>query len=966
MREINKSLCGQQFFISGCRTLLGLMFTLHVFTSACCQIAITSDNFLYSQNFNSLSNSGNANPLELTGWCAASQPLGVPTAYTTYRTGTGSSSTNGLYSFGTDANDRALGSLNQDDDSEDIVYGVLFQNNAGVAIRSVQLSFHAEQWRRPATDHSGYQRVKVSYAAGNAIPVSANDLFINNNFTELNEAFFMSIDTTSAVSSALDGNIFQATIQVTVPVSILPGQQFFLRFYDENASGADVAMAVDDLDITFFSATAMRITASSSYSVSAYLEMGIVEDISDDPLAVSYAVPQPPDLNSWQIILSSFYQEAWDDVVPGAYGYVLAEFEDQSGQEYFVLRKTNNSGYYWGTYAIAANPANDKLVLQASHPIDDQSTGRQSTVIFQLTGAKALMIAGIGRCIGGAESLCVGTTSTCSPNAKYRMSDVAHTNNAVFHTATTVLGNLNSARVFLQLHGFSQSPGDKDFYISCGTMNGLSKSVPDYAVLVREHLLNTNSSWAIQITHVDNDETLGARDNVQGRFLNNYPGDICTGATHPSTVTNRFLHIEQYKKVRKEAIFYTTIANAIADAINDTPYVRGIVVAHEDDQYVQNFDTFSSVGATHTWGNNLHLNGWYAVHQSTGLFSTFTINTGSSLTGAIYSYGASGSSDRALGSIASNSIGNIAYGLLLTNATGKTITSINLNYKAEQWRGVSGTPPQRVQLGYTIGQTIDLSPNGILNNTNYTHVTAGDLTTIDDNSAGALDGNTNFNTVNIEVPLVWPSGQEMFIRFYDENDPNSDKAIALDDFNLTFSASSPSPVEWLYFDIVAQGAQALLRWGTANESKCNRLYIQRSLDGINFENIAAIACKRSMIKNSYTFQDEAVPNASKIYYRIAQFDDDGQSGFSNVAMFRPRNQPLAVSFNDGAFHIVTFSDGKIESIMIFDLLGRTLCADETQHENSIRIDCPEASDRIVIVRTVVDGLMQVHRMKTGY
>src|SRR5687767_6127369 len=77
------------------------------------QVSILPGNLEYIQNFNALSQTGTSNTwtnnTTIPGWYAANGS-GL---YSSYRAGDGSSSTTGLYSFGS-TSDRALGSLNQD------------------------------------------------------------------------------------------------------------------------------------------------------------------------------------------------------------------------------------------------------------------------------------------------------------------------------------------------------------------------------------------------------------------------------------------------------------------------------------------------------------------------------------------------------------------------------------------------------------------------------------------------------------------------------------------------------------------------------------------------------------------------------------------------------------------------------------------------------------------------------------
>jgi hypothetical protein len=102
----------------------------------------------YIPDFNSLPNTGNiagwTDNVTLSNWYADRQntpPLD------SIRIGQGSSNKAGFYSFGTGtAIDRAMGSVASGTFGT-IAYGILLQNNSGVAINNVTITYTGEQWR---------------------------------------------------------------------------------------------------------------------------------------------------------------------------------------------------------------------------------------------------------------------------------------------------------------------------------------------------------------------------------------------------------------------------------------------------------------------------------------------------------------------------------------------------------------------------------------------------------------------------------------------------------------------------------------------------------------------------------------------------------------------------------------------------------------------------------------------------
>src|SRR4051794_32484396 len=105
----------------------------------------------------------------------------------------------------------------------------------------------------------------------------------------------------------------------------------------------------------------------------------------------------------------------------------------------------------------------------------------------------------------------------------------------------------------------------------------------------------------------------------------------------------------------------------------------------------ENFDSLAATGTGLAWTDNSTIPGWYSTR------TTYNSGTGSSNTGALYSFGVTGTNpatDRALGSVASTGTGTVYQAVRLTNNTGGTITSLDISYAGEQWRN-GGNPTAR-------------------------------------------------------------------------------------------------------------------------------------------------------------------------------------------------------------------------------------------------------------------------------
>src|ERR1700759_3151098 len=207
----------------------------------------------------------------------------------------------------------------------------------------------------------------------------------------------------------------------------------------------------------------------------------------------------------------------------------------------------------------------------------------------------------------------------------------------------------------------------------------------------------------------------------------------------------------------------------------------------------ENFDTLSNTAGSTT--NTALPTGWYITEGGGGARDNeqYAVDTGGSTTGDTYSYGAAGSTERALGELRSGTLIPL-FGAKFTNNTGATITSLDISYNGEQWRfgGVHSTVADRLDFQYSVNAT-DLSTG------TYLDANALDFNPpITTGTAGALDGNAAANRTAISSTITGlsiPSGATFFIRLNDVDATGADDGLAIDDFSVTpqGGAATPTP-----------------------------------------------------------------------------------------------------------------------------------------------------------------------------
>jgi Multicopper oxidase len=197
----------------------------------------------------------------------------------------------------------------------------------------------------------------------------------------------------------------------------------------------------------------------------------------------------------------------------------------------------------------------------------------------------------------------------------------------------------------------------------------------------------------------------------------------------------------------------------------------------------QNFDSLASSGTS-----SVVPAGWAFAETGTGANSTYTAGTGSSSTADTYSFGATGSTDRAFGGLRGTGTNTFSttIGSQFTNNSGGTITSLGVAYTGEEWRlGASGQGADRLDFQYSTNATS--LTTGTWNDVNSLDFTSPVTT----GATGAKNGNVapNRAAINSSISgLSIPNGATYWIRWTDFDRGGSaiaDDGLAVDNFSIT-------------------------------------------------------------------------------------------------------------------------------------------------------------------------------------
>ena len=350
--------------------------------------------------------------------------------------------------------------------------------------------------------------------------------------------------------------------------------------------------------------------------------------------------------------------------------------------------------------------------------------------------------------------------------------------------------------------------------------------------------------------------------------------------------------------------------------------------------YSQNFDGLPSQ-TNGTWESGTeYFTGW-TLHRTKPANTALIVNTGTGNTGALYSYGATNATDRALGSIGSLNGGEYAYGLLLQNNTGTTIRELDVNYVGEQWRSANNTTGvHKITFWYAIRSdknSFNLWPAGDAGWTPVNELTF--FSPVYFATGSPLNGNSAanrrmlFHTLAVNIP----AGHYIMLRWKDADEPEADHGLAIDDFSLTWrtdAASGPTimPVELKSFSASSRGNAVVVNWQTASETNNEHFVVERSSDGRLFEGIGLVKGTGTISTGkAYTFTDEQ-PLVGTSYYRLKQVDTDGSHTYSqivNVTRNASKHEVLVYpTVADKALSLVLPDAAKYKEAVVLDVMGK--------------------------------------------
>jgi len=143
------------------------------------------------------------------------------------------------------------------------------------------------------------------------------------------------------------------------------------------------------------------------------------------------------------------------------------------------------------------------------------------------------------------------------------------------------------------------------------------------------------------------------------------------------------------------------------------------------------------------------------------------------------------------------------------------------------------------------------------------------------------------------------------------------------------------PVTWLSFEGEKQGNIIHLNWQTASEINASKFEVERTYNGINWEQIGKVkAVGNTNSISSYKYIDKhygiEYPETEFVYYRLKQIDIDGTFSYSSIVQIKlqePKLAPEHVNYSAypvpfGTSFSITSNSSSPFSYQIFNTFGQ--------------------------------------------
>lgn len=149
---------------------------------------------------------------------------------------------------------------------------------------------------------------------------------------------------------------------------------------------------------------------------------------------------------------------------------------------------------------------------------------------------------------------------------------------------------------------------------------------------------------------------------------------------------------------------------------------------------------------------------------------------------------------------------------------------------------------------------------------------------------------------------------------------------------------APLPMKWVSFEATKTNHGVNLTWVTAEEQQCKHYEVQKSSNGIDWEDIGMVAAENKTGTNKYCFFDDSKLIANT-YYRIKQVDVDNKFAFSSIKMINHSSyESFSFYPNPSTMYLnLQLSENEPSVVEIYSLDGKLLIKKEFSKSDKLDV-----------------------------
>lgn len=901
------------------------------------QIAITDLGAVYSQNFDSLANTGTSSTTP-HGW----QFLETGTnANTTYAADNGTANSGNTYSYGsTGSTERAFGTLQSG--SLNAVIGASFSNNSSSVITSITINYSGEEWRLAVinrTDQLDFQYSTNATSLGSGTWVDVNELdFVTPN--------------TSATVGALDGNNSANKTQKSFTItnlSISPGSTFYIRWTDLNISGNDDGLAIDDLTMSFNGSTLPPCTTPTAQPNS--LTFGTITNTS---ITGSFTAASPAP-GGYLVVVSTSNTLSANPQNGTTYseGESIgnATVVSSSGTTSFTQSSlAPGTAYYFYVFSYNSSCSGAPFYNTTSPLTASASTTTPPACAPPTSAPGALTLTPANTSVNGTLGAAAGADGYLvirSTNASFAFTPANGTSYAVGQT----VGAANDGTVIKFSEGTSFSstgltPNTTYYFFAYSVSNFTCTGGPLYN--------NTATSGNTTTTNTGTGEPAGyyiTASNKSCAELKTTLKTIITTGNTPKSYNDLWA---QYlvSDIKPREVGPGTSPTVIWDVYSDNPT--------GPDPY--NFTPGSvSSGGQQDNGSSTTTEGQFYNREHSVPLSWFSGSTNSAGPGTDYLH--IFPTDKVVNAVRSNYIYGEVATPSYTSANGSKLgTSAIAGFTGEVFEPINEYKGDLARAFlYFVTRYQDNMPGW----------PGG-------NGAQAFDPTTY---PSVDVPYL-----QLMIKWHNQ-DPVSQKEMDRNNAAFSFQGNrnpyvdspqyvtrvwnancpglSALPVHIIFFSGKLVGDEIKLEWLSENEVNFDRFEVERSFNGTSY--IKLVDVQASNLRN-YSYSDHAdAVRGKRVYYRLKKVDKDGRHKYSEVfTLHVPLNTKFTVYPNPATTYIQLQLNKNVNgniAIQLTDALGKVLKQQKMSvNGNNVKLNTETLAAGTYLVKLLYNGEQYIQKV----